>query len=37
MIEVVRPDGGRFMVPMRAEAVPEWNAARLVIEADFAA
>ena len=27
----------RFMVPMRAEAVPEWNGERLVIEAAYAA
>ncbi len=27
----------RFMVPMRAEAVPEWNDERLVIEAAYAA
>ncbi len=26
----------RFMVPMRAEAVPEWNAERLVIDAVYA-
>jgi 16S rRNA processing protein RimM len=25
VIEVERPDGKRFMVPMRAEAVPEWG------------
>lgn len=28
--------GKRFMVPMRAEAVPEWNAERLVVTAAFA-
>jgi 16S rRNA processing protein RimM len=27
----------RFMVPMRAEAVPDWNGERLVIEAAYAA
>ncbi|MET0310101.1 MAG: ribosome maturation factor RimM [Sphingomonas sp.] len=27
--------GKRFMVPMRPEAVPEWDADRLVIAADF--
>jgi 16S rRNA processing protein RimM len=31
VVEVARPDGKRFMVPMRAEAVPEWNDARLVV------
>lgn len=41
VIEIERPDsdgkaGGRFMVPMRAESVPEWNAERLVIDAAFA-
>ena len=37
VIEIERPDGARFMVPMRAEAVPEWNAGRLVVASDFAA
>jgi 16S rRNA processing protein RimM len=37
VIEIERPNGRRFMVPMRAEAVPEWDAARLVIDADYAA
>lgn len=36
VIEIERPDKKRFMVPMRAEAVPEWDDARLVIDADFA-
>ncbi|WP_347303715.1 ribosome maturation factor RimM [Croceibacterium sp. TMG7-5b_MA50] len=36
IIEVERPDGKRFMVPMRAEAVPEWNAERVVIDRLFA-
>ncbi|MGE3691631.1 MAG: ribosome maturation factor RimM [Novosphingobium sp.] len=31
VIEVERPDGKRFMVPMRAEAVPEWDGARIVL------
>lgn len=31
VIEIARGDGRRFMVPMRAEAVPEWDHARLVI------
>jgi 16S rRNA processing protein RimM len=35
VIEVERPDGKRFMVPMRTESVPEWNAERLVIDAVF--
>ncbi|WP_121118012.1 ribosome maturation factor RimM [Croceibacterium ferulae] len=36
IIEVERPDGKRFMVPMRPEAVPEWNAERVVIDRLFA-
>ena len=37
VIEIQRPDAKRFMVPMRPEAVPEWTAERLVIEAAYAA
>ena len=37
VIEVERPTGKRFMVPMRPEAVPEWSPERIVIEPDFAA
>ena len=36
ILEIERPDKKRFMVPMRAEAVPEWGE-RLVIEAVYAA
>ncbi|MCZ8172117.1 MAG: ribosome maturation factor RimM [Brevundimonas sp.] len=36
VIEVRRPTGKTFMVPMRAEAVPEWNDRRLIISAVFA-
>jgi 16S rRNA processing protein RimM len=36
VIEIERPDGKRFMVPMRAEAVPEWDGERLVVSADYA-
>jgi 16S rRNA processing protein RimM len=36
VIEVQRPDGKRFMVPMKPEAVPEWGE-RIVIDAVFAA
>ena len=36
VLEVERPDGKRFMVPMKAEAVPEWGD-RIVIDALFAA
>ena len=35
VLEIERPGGKRFMVPMRAEAVPEWNGERLVVAADF--
>ncbi len=34
VIEVERPDGKRFMVPMKPEAVPEWGE-RIVIDAVF--
>lgn len=37
VIEIERPDGKRFMVPMRAEAVPEWSELKgLLIDAAFA-
>ncbi|MEO6092690.1 MAG: ribosome maturation factor RimM [Novosphingobium sp.] len=36
IIEIERADGKRFMVPMRAEAVLEWNDERLVIDAAYA-
>jgi len=35
VIEIERPDGRRFMVPMRPEAVPEWDAGRLLIDDAF--
>ena len=35
VLEIERPDGKRFMVPMRPEAVPEWDADRLVVDAAF--
>ena len=35
VIEVERPDKKRFMVPMRAPAVPEWNDERLVVDEAF--
>ena len=35
VIEIEKPDGERFMVPMRAEAVPEWMESRIVIDADW--
>jgi len=36
IVEIERPDGKRFMVPMTAEAVPEWDGERLVISENFA-
>ena len=35
VIEIERPDGKRFMVPMSVSAVPEWNGERLVVSADY--
>ena len=35
VLEIERPDKKRFMVPMTAEAVPEWGE-RIVIDAGFA-
>jgi 16S rRNA processing protein RimM len=35
VIEIERATGKRFMVPMRPEAVPEWDAERLVVADDF--
>lgn len=35
VIEIERPNGKRFMVPMNAAAVPEWTEARLVVNAAF--
>ena len=37
VLEIERPDGKRFMVAMRPEAVIEWDAERVVISAAFAA
>lgn len=31
VLEIERGEGGRFMVPMTANAVPEWDATRLVL------
>ena len=33
VLEIERPDGKRFMVPMTEEAVPEWMQSRIVIDA----
>ena len=31
LVEIARPEGPRFMVPMLPQAVPEWDDARLVV------
>ena len=36
VIEIERPGGRRFMVPMTPQAVPDWDAERLVVAAAFA-
>ena len=35
VIEIERPGGKRFMVPMRADAVLEWDDERVVVAAEF--
>ena len=35
VLEIERSDGRRFMVPMREEAVPAWDAERLVVSTLF--
>ncbi|HOB14977.1 MAG TPA: ribosome maturation factor RimM [Novosphingobium sp.] len=37
VLEIRRPTGKKFMVPMRVEAVPEWDDERLFVAAVFAA
>jgi len=37
ILEIEKADGKRFMVPMRADAVPEWDAERVVISEAYAA
>ena len=36
ILEIERPSGKRFMVPMTEAAVPEWNDERVVISGGFA-
>jgi 16S rRNA processing protein RimM len=36
VIEIQRPNGKRFMIPMTEAAVPEWDGKRLVVTAEFA-
>ncbi len=35
VLEIERPDKKRFMIPMNADAVPEWNAERVVVDGAF--
>ena len=35
VIEIEREGGQRFMVPMNADAVPEWDGERVVVDAAF--
>jgi 16S rRNA processing protein RimM len=35
VLEIERPDGKRFMVPMNVDAVPDWDGERLVVNAAF--
>ena len=35
VLEIERPDGTSFMVPMRPDVVPEWNTERLVVDPGF--
>lgn len=35
VIEIQKPDGKRFMVPMNSHAVPDWNAERVLVASDF--
>jgi 16S rRNA processing protein RimM len=37
LLEIERADGKRFMVPMKPDAVSEWNAERVTIDAAFIA
>ena len=35
VIEIERPDKKRFMVPMNADAVPEWDTERMIVATEF--
>ena len=37
VLEIEKADGKRFMVPMKVDAVPEWDGTRLVVSADYLA
>ena len=36
IVEIEKPDGKKFMVPLTEQAVPGWNSEKLTISADFA-
>jgi 16S rRNA processing protein RimM len=36
ILEIERPDGKRFMVPMTLDAVPGWNSQCVTVDKDFA-
>ncbi len=35
LVEIEKPDGKRYLVPLTANAVPDWNAERLVVAGAF--
>lgn len=35
ILDIEKPDGKRVMIPMRPEAVPDWNTQRVVIDAAY--
>ena len=35
VLEIERPDGSRFMVPMRPDVVSEWDSAHMVVDPRF--
>ena len=35
VIEIQKPDGKHFMVPMNSHAVPDWNPERVLVTSDF--
>ncbi|MFN2100425.1 ribosome maturation factor RimM [Altererythrobacter sp. MF3-039] len=35
IVEIERPDGRKFMVPLTKQAVPEWDSERLVVSSEF--
>ena len=35
IVEIEKPDGKKFMVPLTQQAVPAWDAEKLTVNADF--